>query len=332
MTLTHDHGHTHTTGTGQGRIDVHAHYFPPAYRQALERAGLGDAGGIPIPEWSAETAIDFMDRHGIAAQVVGVSDPGLWFVPAGEARAIARECNEFGAELLRSHPTRFGVLAILPLPDVDGAVAEVEYALDVLGLDGVCLVTNYDGLYLGDPSLDPVLAALDERGAYVMVHPATPRDDDRPDLGMPAAIVEYTFDTTRAVTNLVWKGGLERFPRIRWALSHAGGAAPFLAYRITGLAGMQVRPEPEPWTAFSRLFYDTALAPVRPAMTSLLEVAPLSHVLFGSDFPFADFLYPTEGDVQPQLAAVFDADQLRAVGRDNALAQFPRLAAKLQRR
>jgi predicted TIM-barrel fold metal-dependent hydrolase len=311
------------------RIDVHAHYFPPAYRQALERAGMADAGGIPIPPWSAESAIDFMDRHGIAAQVVGVSDPGLWFTTAEEAGAVARASNEFGAELVRAHPTRFGVLALLPLPDVDGAVGEVAHALDVLGLDGVGLVSSYDGLYLGDPRLDPVLAALDERGAYVMVHPATPRADDHPDLGLPAAIVEYPFDTTRAVTNLVWHGALERFPRIRWALSHAGGAAPFLAYRITGLAGMRIDPRPEPWEAFSRLFYDTALAPVRPALRSVLEVAPPSQILFGSDFPFADFLYPPDGDVQPELATVFDAEQLEAVGRHNALAQFPRLAAAL---
>jgi predicted TIM-barrel fold metal-dependent hydrolase len=273
-------------------------------------------------------AIDYMDRHGIAAQVVSVSDPGLWFAPPMAAGAIARDSNEFGAELVQTHPTRFGALALLPLPDVDGAVAEVAHALDVLGLDGVSLVTSYDGLYLGDPSLDPVLAALDERGAYVMIHPSTPKD--LPDLGIPAAIVEYTFDTTRAVTNLVWKGALERFPNIRWALSHAGGAAPFLAYRITGLAGMHVRPESAPWQpAFSRLFYDTALAPVRPALISVLEVAPRSQILFGSDFPFTDFLSPHEGDVQPQLASVFDTEGLEAVGRHNALAQFPRLAAVL---
>jgi len=314
------------------RIDVHAHYFAPAYLELLEQAGMADAGGIPIPPWSAEGAIDFMDRHGIAAQVVGVSDPGLWFTSPDAARTIARESNEFGAELVRTHPTRFGVLALLPLPDVEGAVAEAIHALDVLDFDGVCLVSSYDGLYLGDSRLDPLMAILDERGAYVMVHPATPRPDDRPDLGLPDAIVEYTFETTRAVTNLVWKGTLDRFPRIRWALSHAGGAAPFLAYRITGWVAMQIRPEPEPWPAFSRLFYDTALAPVRPALTSVLEVAPLSQILFGSDFPFADFLYPPEGDVQPQLATVFDTDQLRAVDRDNALVQFPRLATALARR
>jgi predicted TIM-barrel fold metal-dependent hydrolase len=299
-------------------------------QRALAEAGIAAAGDIPIPHWTPDLAMEFMDAHGIQTQVLSLSDPAVAFLPGGPARALAREVNEYAAELIPTRPTRFGALAALPLPDVAGAVDEVRYALDELGLDGVGVLSSYDGMYLGDPRMDPLLAEFDARGAYVMVHPATPPASRVPDLGIPDAIVEFTFETTRAVTNLVWKGALERFPRIRWSLSHAGGAVPFLAYRITGLAGGKLDPNPITWGALGNLYYDTAIATVRPAMQSLTEVAPLSHVLFGSDWPFTAMLYPPTGDPQPQLDDTFSPSERQAVDRTNALALFPRLAGVLK--
>jgi predicted TIM-barrel fold metal-dependent hydrolase len=264
-----------------------------------------------------------MDRMGIATQMVSVSDPGVTFVGGAQASRLARDINQYAVELIAAHPGRFGAFAVLPLPDVDAAVAEVEYALDTLGLDGVGILSSYDGRFPGQEWFAPVLAALDARGAYVMIHPTAPGANHRPEMpGIPQAAMEFTFDTTRAAASLIWSGALDRYPNIRWALSHAGGTLPFPGYRITamldGLTGRHA-------AALSRFRYYTALSATRPSMAALREVAPVSHVLFGSDFPFGAPLYPAAGDPQPELADSFTDAERRALGRANALELFPRL-------
>jgi predicted TIM-barrel fold metal-dependent hydrolase len=334
---------TATLSPTTGRIDVHCHYFPPVFMAALDEAGITAAGSVVIPPWSPELALSFMDRLGIATQVVSVSDPGVGFVPAEKAVALARAVNQYGKDLITAYPDRFGVLAVLPLPDVEASVAEVEYALDILGLDGVGILSSYGGIYPGDERLDPVLAALDARGAYVMIHPTAVSADNRPAMpGVPEAAMEFTFDTTRAAAKLIWSGAMERFPNIRWSLSHAGGTLPFLTYRVSMFSDVIEAPHgngtpPGQGTAaqstraaIARFYYDTALSHTPTGMSALRGATPVSNVLFGSDYPFAEPLYPKQGDPQPELGESFDDDELRAVGRLNALALFPRLARVLQ--
>lgn len=128
-------------GSWGGRIDVHAHCFPPLYHTALTDAGITAAGGFPITPWTPDLAVRFMDRHGILAQVLSIANPGVGSTSGGHARDLARQINKYAAALLAARPSRFGALAVLPLPDVAGAVDEVVYALDVLGLDGVGVLT-----------------------------------------------------------------------------------------------------------------------------------------------------------------------------------------------
>jgi predicted TIM-barrel fold metal-dependent hydrolase len=317
---------------------VHCHFFPPDLRDAIAAAGIDAAGGVHIPPWTPELAIDFMDRHGIATQVVSASDPAVTFADRPEALALARSANLYARELIDTYPGRFGALAVLPLPDVVSAVEEIAYALDVLKLDGVGMLSSYsiDGVrvYPGDPELDPVLAGLDSRGTYVMIHPTAPPADDRPEMhGVPAAALEFTFDTTRAASNLIWTGALERFPDIRWSLSHAGGTLPFVGYRTanfpTMLKGEPVAGNDVSRPLLARFLYDTALNPTRPAMGAIREITGVDGILFGSDFPFTQTLYPAIGDCQPELGDTFDDDELRALGRTNALRQFPRLASRV---
>ncbi len=232
-----------------------------------------------------------MDRNGIATAVLSVSAPGVHLGDDGAARKLARCCNETSAELVSAHPTRFGFFASLPMPDTDGSVAEVAYALDELGADGVVLMSSHhDGSYLGDPRFDSVLAELDRRSAVAFVHPVAP-SFDRIEVGIPAFAAEFTFDTTRAAFNLAHTGALERYRNIRFVLSHAGGTVPYLVARFDLLwftDDALIERAPKGGTAYMRsLYYDTALSASPHALSSLTELVGPDHILFGSDYPFA---------------------------------------------
>jgi predicted TIM-barrel fold metal-dependent hydrolase len=207
------------------RVDTHSHLVPPDYADRLRAAGLA-AGGLPIPAWDPQAALAVMDRHDIAASVLSVSTPGVHPGDDAEARALARDVNDHAAQVVADHPQRFGFLASLPLPDVDGALAELERALDSLGADGVVLLANQRGVYLGDPRFDPVFDELQRRRAVVFVHPSTLPGIEPID-GIPPFVADFLLDTTRAAVNLARTGTLERCPDVRILLSHAGGIVPF---------------------------------------------------------------------------------------------------------
>ena len=183
---------------GRYRIDVHAHYLAPPYKEALAETEMWLIGGIPVPEWTSELALEFMDAHGIAVQMLSVSDPGVEFVDRERVPALARECNDYAAGVVSEHQGRFGAFAVLSASDVEQARAETVRALDDLLLDGVGLLSSYGGRYPGDPVFEPLLSDLNRRRAWVMVHPATIAAELKPDLSVPGFIAEYPFDTTRA--------------------------------------------------------------------------------------------------------------------------------------
>ena len=190
-----------------------------------------------LPEWDAAEAVAMMDDVGIAAAALSLSSPGVSFLDAPAARArLTRAVNEDGAAAVAAYPDRFGLLASLPLPEISAALAEIGYAFDVLGADGIGLHTHYGPVYLGDAQLDPVMAALDARAALVTIHPASPCGWEQVSFGRPRPMVEFLFDTTRAVVNLALNGVLDRYPAIRWVVPHAGAALPVLADRVDRLA------------------------------------------------------------------------------------------------
>jgi predicted TIM-barrel fold metal-dependent hydrolase len=215
------------------RWDTHHHILAPEYVSALRNLGIRGATGMPFPEWTPKGTLRFMDRHGIATAIVSVSTPGVHFKPPSVSRDLARCCNEYAARLVGDHPDRFSALASLPLPDVDGALQELAYALDVLSLDGVILLTNAQGQYLGVPELESLFVELNRREAVVLVHPTDPPWGSTEGLDFPNALLESPFETTRAVANLLYSGVLTRFPDIRFILSHAGGTIPFLAWKLS---------------------------------------------------------------------------------------------------
>jgi len=273
------------------RIDVHHHILPPSYVRSV---GDGRIGPLIVagktPEWTPQHSIEAMDRNGIEKAITSISAPGLWFGDAHITQTLTRECNDYAARMCSDHPGRFGVFASLPLPDIDGSLREIAYALDDLKADGIGLLTNYDGKYPGDPSFAPVFDELNRRKAVVYFHPTEAPCCHAHHLAIPAATLEFPFDTTKAVTSLLFGGTFARCRDIRFVFSHAGGTIPFLAERI---ARLEVRPEFRESVPdgvifeLKRLFFDTALSANQLAFSALLKLVASEQVLFGSDYPFA---------------------------------------------
>lgn len=309
-------------------IDVHAHYVPEPYRAALLAAGHAQPDGFPqIPAWSAETHVEAMDRLGIATSLLSISSPGVYFGDAAAARGLAREMNEIGRRAVVDHPGRFGLFGSLPLPDVDAAVAEVAYCRDRLDAAGFVLLTNVGGTYLGDPAWEPLFRELDRRAARVFIHPTSPACWEHTALGRPRPMLEFFFDTTRAVVDLVLNGTVARYPDIEFIVPHAGATLPMVVDRVAVFSRLlDVDAAVDVLRDVGRLHYDLAGFPVPRQLDALLAVTTLAHLHYGSDFPFT-----------PEFAAAMAAERLAAAGepsgtlmdtlRANTERLFPALGA-----
>jgi len=276
----------------QQRIDVHSHFLPEQYLKALNESGVKDIEGFPIGTWSLVEHLKVMNQNEITKCLISISSPGLNFISGTAAQQLARSINETAADIKKAQPDRFGAFALLPLPDVDAAVQEIAYALDVLNLEGIGLYTNYGGVYLGDKTLDPVFDELNRRKATVFVHPTAPSVFESLSLGFPAPMIEYPFDSTRMVINLISSGTLERCPDIKIIVSHGGGTIPFLAPRIAGMmAGMKRSQNPREYNQkimqlFGSLYFDLTAATHPGALYSISKLMPASHLLMGFDYPY----------------------------------------------
>ena len=231
-----------------------------------------------------------MDRVGIATALLSVSSPGVHFGDDEAARALSREVNDAGAQIVRDHPDRFGLFASLPVPDVDGALAEIEYAFDTLNVDGIILETNTDGAYVGDSALEPVFAELSRRRATVLLHPTSPPCWQQTALGRPRPMIEFIFDTSRAVTDLILGGTLTGHPELRVVVPHGGGALPLLADRVSAfrVAGPSSDENPviDPIAQLRGLYYDLAGTPYPRQVPALLSLVGPEQLLYGSDLCF----------------------------------------------
>jgi len=305
-------------------IDVHVHYLPDFLITALEQAGRRPSL-TSFPQWNAKDCVAMMDRYGVAASVLSVSTPGVHFGSSQEAAALARRCNEYCAELVAASQGRFGAFAALPLPAIDASLREIEYALDRLHLHGVGLFASYGEQFLGDPAWLPVMELLDSRGAVVFIHPMGHPSSRQLALRAPLWMLEYPIDTTRAALNLILHEVLDRFPRIRFILAHAGGLLPYLSPRIAAASLIDSRwealTESVVARALGRFYYEPAQSAGPATLGALLAVAAPDHVLFGSDYPYCG-----ERAVAAMVAGVatsIDAAALTRASRD----LFPRLSA-----
>jgi len=311
---------------GNGRIDVHHHIIPPAFVEEMTRRGLDKVAGAPLPQWRPEDSIELMDTNGIQTAITSVSAPGVYFGDRAAAVTLARACNEFAVTMRERYPGRFGNFAVLPTPFADLATREAEYALDTLGADGVVLLGSTDGVFLGDPRYDELMAELDRRETVVFVHPNIHATSDQLGLGAPGFLLEFLCDTTRAAVNLILTGTLEKYPRIRWILSHSGGFLPYVAWRVSLANGIPeyARNAPQGVLEYIRRFYyDTALSPSPYSLASLCELVDPAQILFGSDYPFAPA--PVVGSCCTTLDAspVWDEATRSGIARGHALRLFP---------
>ncbi|HTH99276.1 MAG TPA: amidohydrolase family protein [Stellaceae bacterium] len=308
-------------------IDVHAHILPDYYTQAVTASGRAPSISAGFPRWSAQAQIEMMDRLEISATINSISQPGVHFGDDAAARALARRCNETFAEMAAGYPQRFGSFAVLPLPDVAGAVKEIEYALATLKLDGVGLLASYGEAFLSDPEFVPVLEALDHHGATVFVHPNFHPRSRGIQKDLAGFLVEFPIDTTRAALGLVFSGAVERYARIRFILAHAGGALPYLSWRVS-LASMidqryAAMTRERVMAQIGRFYFDLAQASGPQVLACLNEITTPDRILFGSDWPYCD-----EKVGQATVDAVVGNAQGPRFGgafRENALALFPRL-------
>jgi predicted TIM-barrel fold metal-dependent hydrolase len=266
-----------------------------------------------------------MDKSGIAVSVLSVSSPSVWLGDAEASRVFARECNEAAAKIQRDYRGRFGHFASLPLPDTEGSLREIEYALDHLGADGFALTTNYLDRYPGDEVFRPVFEELNERKAVVYFHPTAASFAFNTIPGVPPPTIEFPFDTTRAIVSLLFGGTFHRCPNIKWIFSHGGGALAMFAHRLQGLA--KNRPELGARVPngvmheLSKLYVDVVGVTTPGAMRAVLDIVPLSHLLFGSDYPFWD----PDVTVKGLAALKLSAADLAAIERENALRLMPGL-------
>jgi 6-methylsalicylate decarboxylase len=310
------------------RIDPHFHLIPQFYAEAVYAAGTGPAIGR-YPDWSEELALEIMDRFDIATAITSLGQPGVGFLSPAEAKELARRCNDYAAELNARWPRRFGAFGTVPMGDIAGAVDETVYSLDKLKFSGVSLFASYDGKFLGDPAFDPVMSALNERAAIVFVHPGTHPTNKLIQLPWPGFMMEYLFDTTRAVVNLIFGGALNRFPRIRYILPHAGGLVPYFSWRLSVSPMIDARlpqlSQDDVFVSLKRFWYDNALSASEQAWGCLQHIADPARILFGSDWPFANARVTAQA-VKTYEALPLSPAQRDAVDRGNALKLFPQFA------
>ena len=309
-----------------GRIDTHNHIVPKFYDEMCKKVGSSNVDW-PSPEWSVDIALNAMDSLNIKVAILSLSAPGCNLFGKEEARACARQVNDYCVEVMKSHPDRFGFFATIPsLTDVEGTLEELKYAFDVLNADGVTLLTSYNGHFLGNEDFKPIWQELDKRKATVFIHPTYSEDIKPINKFMPQPQVEFPYQTTRTATDLVLSNRIQENPNVKIILSHAGGFLPYAADRFVILAkGLVGCPKSinEMHNDFKKFYYDTALSSSDPAMTALLKYAHPDRILFGSDFPHAELpgsTYFTQQLDQYQ----FEEGQLEKINSQNALNLFPR--------
>jgi len=304
------------------RIDTHHHLSPPAWVDALKKAGLDTP---PVTSWTPQRSLDDMDTAGVATSILSAQTPGIGFLGPTEAAAVARASNEYAKTLAANHPGRFGTFALLPMPHVDETLREIEYALDTLKADGVGFMTSYGDKFLGDVAFAPVMDELHRRKATAYTHPNNPACCQN-FAGIPPTIIEWGTDTTRTIASLIFSGTSQRCRDVNFIFSHGGGTVTALTDRLS--VGLLMNPKYKSFTRegvmaeLARFYYDTAQAANPIAMASLTKMVTVSQIVFGSDYP-----YRTGADHVRGLAEVFGPDDLRKIERENALKLLPRWRA-----
>ena len=273
------------TSFAQGVIDVHSHVITPEFVSAIKNEGRLMDEGFPLPKYDVESHLKWMNEAGVETSILTLA------APQPSSAAVVRETNEAAARIKQEHTGRFLFCAALPLPDVDAAIREVKYALDTLGADGIKLATNVQGQYLGAPELDTLFAVLNERQAVVILHPHRPEPVNREVMKQtPLAMQEYLSETTRAVTNMISRNVLARYPNVKVVVPHCGAYLPLSVPRMKSLVPVMQANKlvgDIDWDAnLAALYYDLAGAHSPEVIRMMLTITTPDHLLYGSDYPY----------------------------------------------
>lgn len=326
------------------KIDVHHHIFPLEYLDALKEVGVVNSIGVEFPKWNAAISLKKMKENGIKVAMLSISTPGVYpsgiDLSSGFPEKLARICNEIISDTKKQYPENFGGFATIPLLNEKAAIDELNYAMDTLQLDGVCLMTNYMGKYLGDASFDAFFKELNKRKALVFIHPTDPGEDLDAQLGFPNALIDAPFETTRAVTNLMHKGVLDHYPGIRYILAHGGGTIPYIAWRMAAIEYAQeakktpvmrtlydflAKGEPAKGLQLLRnMYYDTTHVSGSYAMKTLQSFAGPDHVVFGSDLCISKLAGIVTRNITKD--GEFSNEEFTKMAYGNCLSLFPAFA------
>jgi aminocarboxymuconate-semialdehyde decarboxylase len=287
-------------------IDFHNHYYPPRYLEAL-RTGSStvkvtiDDQGNPVLHYPGDFNVavrghrdiayraGVLDTHGVNTQIISLTTPGTHVESPAQAVKLASMVNDEFKDAADQYGSKFVALATLPLNDPAASVKEFERATGQLGMPGAMLFSNINGVALSDERFWPIYERANDRGATLYIHPTNPINVEMMQDYWLMPLVGFLFDTTLAAGSLVFSGVVERFPRIRWALTHMGGAIPYLAERFD--RGFRAFPEcrdkiSRPPTDYlkTHFYYDTVN--FNPdAIRMAIAFAGIDHILAGSDYP-----------------------------------------------
>ena len=306
--------------------------FPPFVQELWKKENVRTA---PVAmHWTVEATLEQMDKAGVATTVLSLASGGfnLPKLSATKTARLTRMVNDYAVKARSDHPGRFGMFALVPMPDIDGTLKEIAYALDVLKADGIRLSTSYGNKFLGDPDFKPVMDELQRRRAIVYVHPGRPDCCDTLTPNVPGSFTEYPQDTNRTVMSLLFSGTFTRTRDVRWIFSHGGAAVPLLAGRVNSLAKIQLKNQAQVLPdgidfELKRLHYETANAAYTPNMAALLKYVPVSQVLFGTDYPYVSVVENANDLTKVGLPAA----DLKAIESENALRLMPRLKDRRER-
>jgi len=310
--------------TSPQRIDVHHHLFSPVYKKLAGPIRLNQRSDPALANWTPSGAVQDMDKAGISVAMLSGATGGIPSNLDGEpARSLARDSNEYGAQMVRDFPGRFGLLATLPMLNREASLQEIEHSFTELKADGIALMTDYGDKWPGDPIFAPIFEELNRRNAIVFVHPTTPSCCTSLMPGVPASWAEYDFDTTRAITSLLVNGTFTKFPNVRFIFTHSGGTVPVLARRVADMfppalaAGAPNGVEAE----LKKMYFDIANGANPSSLAALTKLVPISQLLFGTDYPFVRMATTIDGFREYG----FPARDIQAINNGNAMRLFPRL-------
>lgn len=319
-------GHAQAQPEGRFRIDTHHHIFPPKYLDEVREKIIAQAQGLPTESmtgWTPQRSLEEMERSRVDKAIVSVAAPGIFFGDVEQGRRLARACVDYGADMIQKHPGRFGMFAPIPLPDVDGSLKAIEYALDVLKLDGIGILTSYGSRWPGDPAFAPVFDELNRRKATVFVHPLAPDCCSNLQEGVSSALIEFPTDTTRCITSLLFSGTLTRCQDINFIFAQGGGTLPFLAGRLNAAMfftpGLKEKLPKGMLHELKRLNYDVVSMANPISVAALLQLVPSQQLFFGSDFPYLSGRVVADGLQKISLLSPADLTQIE---RENALRLF----------